>query len=921
MNCYDMGKFKSILILAGAVFFFVPLGCQREEMLDSTNTQPRDSAFVEYSIIADRESDFLDPDHSSDVTTKTVIQSDGQVLWSVRECISLFVGSNNAGGYKMTSENDKPEASTVFTGEIPATPETNTFWAVYPYRESTTFDGEEIVVELPYEQVAKKESFCDDLFISVAKSDSQHFYFRNVCGGIQFTVSTPGIRQVTLRSVGDCVLAGKLHIRFDEEGIPYVFSVDAGNTSVSVTAPDGEEFEVGTPYYIVAIPTEQSYFSLIYRTNSDYAEYQTSSSNSIKRSVFAKLLGKDTGLDFNESKATFDFWGSSSWLPRTPEEREHVKAVLFHARSSRSMPMGLISTQNEYMYSEVRDDTLHIYTGANYFEALNGEGLFSAFPKMEIIDISAVNTSQIKSMARMFSGANNLKTLNISSFNTSNVTSMAGMFSDCYSLESIDLTGFDTSNTEDFSEMFRYCYRLKELNLPFDFSKARTIRNMCECCWNLKKIRLSITSSPVLDNVFGAFSECFRCNIIDLGGLDVSSCSDVQGLFALLAFKSRNCLVISTEDTKNRILDEDDTFNHELVSWILPGEEIPTVEDKLFSDLYYSTNYEMDGVIEQVQSSTVSNGIDLYFFGDAYSDRLIENGKYRSDLMLAIDAIFSEEPFKTFRSYFNIYIVYIVSANEVIGVDPYDTAFSTTVHPSTTGIGRVLSPYEYLTYYKRQFINEEVISVTVVNHDSGHGTAYLNWDHDPEIDYGYGNGEAYVTRCSNDEQFKNTVLHEFGHAFAKLADEYWYDDGVVPTQADIDCLEDFQRYGVYKNVSTSNDPDSAPWSRFLKDERYVSNGLGLYEGGYTYASKIWRPTENSIMRYNTGGYNAPSRAAIYNKIHKRVYGKSWEFDYDEFTEYDHINLENKMSVSLRQTIRTDSQLKHVPPVLIRQEAK
>jgi len=75
------------------------------------------------------------------------------------------------------------------------------------------------------------------------------------------------------------------------------------------------------------------------------------------------------------------------------------------------------------------------------------------------------------------------------------------------------------------------------------------------------------------------------------------------------------------------------------------------------------------------------------------------------------------------------------------------------------------------------------------------------------------------------------------------------------------------------------------------------------------------------MRYNTGGYNAPSRAAIYNKIHKRVYGKSWEFDYDEFTEYDHINLENIMSVSLHQTIRTDSQLKHVPPVLLRQEAK
>lgn len=75
------------------------------------------------------------------------------------------------------------------------------------------------------------------------------------------------------------------------------------------------------------------------------------------------------------------------------------------------------------------------------------------------------------------------------------------------------------------------------------------------------------------------------------------------------------------------------------------------------------------------------------------------------------------------------------------------------------------------------------------------------------------------------------------------------------------------------------------------------------------------------MRDNTGGYNAPSRAAIYKKIHKRIYGKSWEFDYDEFTEYDQINRAAKKSVASRQSVRTDSELKHVPPVLIRQDAR
>ena len=901
---------KNLFLVAACISIVLP-SCIKETDISS---HAENSSFVEYSIIAHRESSYGISDNSKEEGTRTEVQSDGQVLWSKNESISLFVGASSTGGYKLTSRNDSPEATTEFYGEIPANHGNTTCWAVYPYRESTTFDDEEVVVDLPYEQVAKKGTFSDDLFISVAKSDSKMFHFRNVCGGVQFTVSTPGIRQVALHSLNDDYMAGKLHIRFDDEDTPYVHSVENGNSSVAVTAPEGEEFEVGTPYYIVCAPIESSDFSVTYRTDTDFAKYETPNAKSIKRSVFAKLLDKDAGLDFKISKATFDFESASSWLTWEPEQRQYVKAISFHVRSNRTMPRGLISTENEFMYSEVCNDTLHVYTGANYFEPLSGEGLFACFYQLETLDLSTFDTSKITSMEQMMSQCNSLKQLDLSGFNTSKVTTMAGMFNDCYSLESIDVSNFDTSNTTNFREMFRHCFRLKELHLPFDLSKAQTIYKMFEDCWNLKELHFSQSSSPVLEDAFTAFMNCIRCNILDLGGLDFSNCDDVVCMLQDLAFKSRNCVIACTEDTKNRILAEDNSFDHNAITWVHPGEEIPPVEDKLYPDLYYSTNYEMDGVIEQVQTSSVGNGIDLYFFGDAYSDRLIASGKYKSDLMLAIDAIFSEEPFKSFRNCFNVYIVYAVSANEVVG---YDTAFSTFPDPQTTMIGRWLSPYQYLTFLKRQFISEEVISVTIVNHDSGHGIAYMEWVCDPEVDYGDGNGEALITRCSDDEQFKNSVLHEFGHAFAKLADEYWYDDGVTPSQDELNWLAESQQYGVYTNVSATNDPDEAPWSRFLQDDRYTSAGLGLYEGGWIYATGIWRPTDYSIMRYNTGGYNAPSRAAIYNKIHKRVYGKSWKFDYDEFTEYDQINLVPRINISSNKSSYRDNSLKRVPPVIIK----
>lgn len=75
----------------------------------------------------------------------------------------------------------------------------------------------------------------------------------------------------------------------------------------------------------------------------------------------------------------------------------------------------------------------------------------------------------------------------------------------------------------------------------------------------------------------------------------------------------------------------------------------------------------------------------------------------------------------------------------------------------------------------------------------------------------------------------------------------------------------------------------------LSDERYKYDGLGTFEGGLTYLNGVWRPTVNSIMRYNNEGFNAPSREAIYYRIHKLAYGPDWEYDYGKFVEWDAIN--------------------------------
>lgn len=99
-----------------------------------------------------------------------------------------------------------------------------------------------------------------------------------------------------------------------------------------------------------------------------------------------------------------------------------------------------------------------------------------------------------------------------------------------------------------------------------------------------------------------------------------------------------------------------------------------------------------------------------------------------------------------------------------------------------------------------------------------------------------------------------------------------------------------ESYGWYKNLDFTSDPTLVKWAEFITDERYAGQGLGVFEGGYGYDYGVWRPSRTSIMSGDlAAGYNAPSREAIYYRIHKLAYGADWEYDYETFVAYDEVN--------------------------------
>ena len=322
------------------------------------------------------------------------------------------------------------------------------------------------------------------------------------------------------------------------------------------------------------------------------------------------------------------------------------------------------------------------------------------------------------------------------------------------------------------------------------------------------------------------------------------------------------------------------------------------------NDTYVSTDFSQDGVVTTLQTASVGEGIDIVLMGDAYSDRQIADGTYAKDMEFIYNNLFTEEPYKSFKDYFNVHYVSVVSATK--GYEYGNTALDTYFGDGTLVGGNDNAVFTYAQKAISAEQMDEALIIVAMNSDNYAGTCYMYY---PEGNAGYGNGVSvsYFPKGGDEETFAQLLHHEAcGHGFAKLADEYAYEYmGAAPSDYILQTQDQQNAWGWYKNVDFTSDLSQIRWAHFLNDSRYQYDGLGAFEGGLTYWRDVWRPTENSIMRYNTGGFNAPSREAIYYRIHKLAYGDDWVYNYEDFVKYDEIN---------RKTAATSIGLKSIPEV-------
>ncbi|MDQ2177168.1 M64 family metallopeptidase [Marinifilum sp. D714] len=271
--------------------------------------------------------------------------------------------------------------------------------------------------------------------------------------------------------------------------------------------------------------------------------------------------------------------------------------------------------------------------------------------------------------------------------------------------------------------------------------------------------------------------------------------------------------------------------------------------------------------------------INIIYMGDGFTKKdLVKGHMYDLAAIACYNRIFSTEPFKTYRNYFNFQVIYLESKDE--GIDYGDDGIikTTVLNCGFGNFGKQRnigsSSDDKIIFYAEKVLGREKSPkdfIIVGVNDKKYG-GFAPWE----------SNVAYYSAAAKTENRDVNALHEFGHAFGLLADEYSF------AKRYYSLPEEFYLYknteSAY-NISYHSDPKKVKWSKFIGLPGYED--IGVFEGGHTYEKGLYRPTKQSIMRgFKKTTFNAPSRYQIYNRIHSLM-GKACSFE--DFLKNDKNN--------------------------------
>lgn len=243
-----------------------------------------------------------------------------------------------------------------------------------------------------------------------------------------------------------------------------------------------------------------------------------------------------------------------------------------------------------------------------------------------------------------------------------------------------------------------------------------------------------------------------------------------------------------------------------------------------------------------------SQKVDLVFLAEGYTKT--EQEKFIADAKRFTESLFKTPPFDTRQNDFNVWAVDLISEDSGTDISGKGVFKNTALNSGyyTFGIDR------YLTTPDMKSIRNAVWNVPcdaifiLVNTDTYGGGGMYNF---------------YAMGTADNQRTQVVFVHEFGHSFAGLADEYFssevayqdfYNLNYEPWEPNITTLADFDK--KWKDLLPANTPIPTPLNDTSRDQ------AGVFEGGGYLAKGIYRPMDHCMMRDYAPYCPACSRAIL-----------------------------------------------------------
>jgi len=224
-----------------------------------------------------------------------------------------------------------------------------------------------------------------------------------------------------------------------------------------------------------------------------------------------------------------------------------------------------------------------------------------------------------------------------------------------------------------------------------------------------------------------------------------------------------------------------------------------------------------------------ANRIDLLVMGDGYDST--EQDDLLDDATAAVDAVFEEWPFAEYAPFFNVAVIATVSAES--GADhPEESEYVDSFYDCAYDCAGL----------DRAICCDDATVFTVASEQYPAFDSILLIVNDTE----YGGAGGAIAVVSTNPMTSQIPLHEFGHTFADLGDEY---DDPYPA---FTCTD------IYPNVSFTADRDELKWNHWVLDETPLPtpetealthmDPVGAFEGACYQETGLYRPVYECVMR-------------------------------------------------------------------------